>query len=88
MPCLLKPKTEECSNLENKRLRVQFHEADLVAISLPLFVAQRSESQSHVGHPGSRIGVKLGHENNVLTDNRKGLEAYQIKYKQMQVCDW
>lgn len=62
MTYLLKPKTEVCPNLENKSFRVQFLEADLVTC-LPLFMAQWSESHahSHVGHPGSQIGVKFGH---------------------------
>ena len=55
---------EECPNLENKRLRVQFLEADLVTIPLPLFVAQWPESHTHcdvgVGHPAIQIGVKSG----------------------------
>jgi hypothetical protein len=49
------------SDLENKRLGVQFLEADLVTIGLPLLVTQRSEphAHGHIGHPVSRTGVRF-----------------------------
>lgn len=63
MPHITELKAEECPNLENKRLGVQFLEADLV-IGLPLFVAQRPESHTHcdvgVGHPGDSDRCQFG----------------------------
>lgn len=54
-PHITELKAEERPNLENKRLRVQFLEADLVTIPLPLFVAEWPEPHTHrdvgVRHP-------------------------------------
>jgi hypothetical protein len=58
---LRKQENGEGPDLENKRLRVQPLEADVVAVGLPLLVAQRSEphAHGHVGHPGSGTQLLL-----------------------------
>jgi hypothetical protein len=61
-PHIKELKAEKCPNLQNEGPRVQFLEADLVAVPLPLLVAERPESHAHcdvgVGHPGIQTGVK------------------------------
>jgi hypothetical protein len=45
-------KAEECPNLENKRLLVQFLEASILTINLSLFMDEWSELHTH-----SDVGV-------------------------------